>query len=156
MSQWHYLCKAGATATASHREYDSQERRFAFSFAVPGDPVPKPRPRVMANGGVYYPEPRKGMGYTAFKGWVQICFLEQAHRRSEWPSTACFALEVEYHTRGIGKRDVDNIAGSFMDALQGLVWVDDRLVTDVRCFKVVDVGKRQEPYCIVRVGKITN
>lgn len=77
----------------------------------------KARPRLTRTGHAYMPQPYK---------------LAQAEMRrqllSQWkhgPLEGPIALELA--VKGEGRGDSDNIAGAFMDAAHGILWIDDRV-----------------------------
>lgn len=92
-----------------------------ISFDVPGDPVPKGRPRHTKGGHTY--TPRRTTDYEAEIGgwWLRS--------RGIWlrPYSDPVALTVEVHER-IHASDLDNYVKVAMDALNGLAWDDDRQV----------------------------
>ena len=107
---------------------------FRIAFHVPGDCVPKARPKV-AGGHGYYPERPRGskrLSYLDYRELVQVQCL--AVLRSEHPSLLPVGPSFAALTWGIsvkarmGRGDADNVLGSFMDALIGILWKDDAQV----------------------------
>ena len=109
--------------------------RHVVTFTVPGSPVPKQRARVVAGQGGYYAARGRGsrrLTYPEYKELVQAECLRQCPDHGEAQEAhvtfgCCqFFLAVEVVTN---RGDADNLAGSVLDALNGLVWKDDKQVT---------------------------
>jgi crossover junction endodeoxyribonuclease RusA len=94
-------------------------------FFVPGKPVSKARPRVIARGvrcTAYTPAKTR-----AWEAAIRLVGASSA-RRSGWAATS-EPCEVEIALRGLHPlSDVDNAAKAVLDALNGLAWDDDRRV----------------------------
>jgi Holliday junction resolvase RusA-like endonuclease len=91
---------------------------------VPGRPVPAPRPRVHA-GGAHYPK-----RYTDAKEDLQRFFLvDLVNRRLRQRYEGAVRVDVTFAVDRRG--DVDNLAKTVLDALNGVVLVDDRQVVDL-------------------------
>jgi crossover junction endodeoxyribonuclease RusA len=116
-----------------------------YTFTVPGQPRPKPRPRVTKYG-TYMPE-----GYVTYKAIVGACF------RDRYPgdhlSTTEWWLSLEFHVRPTTRGDCDNLAGGIMDALEGVVWDNDRQVQALHVRKIYDVPKGKKPWTQVRMAE---
>ncbi len=112
-----------------------------FELVVPGNPLPKARPRF------------KGHAYTskATKDAEKAILDAAIELRGE---TDLFCIEqpirVELHFFRGNRRpcDLDNLAKLTLDALNGEVWADDSLIVDLRVTKAVD---RACPRTVVRV-----
>lgn len=92
---------------------------------VPGKPISKARPRVIARG-------VKCSAYTPAKtrAWEAAIRLvgAAAARRAGWAATSD-ACAVEIALRGLSAlSDLDNAAKAILDALNGVAWDDDRRV----------------------------
>lgn len=135
---------------------------IVFNFQVPGLPVPKQRARVSTDpktGQVraYYPKRARGSKrptYPEFKQQVwaharnamvkEGIHLPEPDEESEW----LLWINPYLHNRTDG--DVDNLAGTFMDALQGLVYKNDIQVRQVYVRRYI--GKKSvEPWTDVMV-----
>ena len=114
------------------------------SFTVPGDPVTKARARVArtANGvRSYTPQKTKdGMAHVAAR-------YRQA-RGPGTPGTRGFGVDMVFYVKTNQRRDVDNYVKLVFDGLNGVAWVDDSQVTEMKA-KVVRVG--DNPRSEVRV-----
>lgn len=114
-------------------------------FIVDGHAIPKKRPRVTRRG-TFMP--------TEYVEWKEriaeeaaVACAELADRGEPWPADApAFRLVVKCAFPGAVHGDTDGLVGSVMDALNGLVWKDDKLVVDQRGIKF-----QGEPRCEVEV-----
>lgn len=85
----------------------------------------KARPRLTRTGHAYMPQPYK---------------LAQAEMRrqmlGQWTRGPLEGpVSLELFVKGEGRGDSDNIAGAFMDAAHGILWIDDR-VTVIPVLKI--------------------
>ena len=124
-------------------------------FTVPGQPVPKQRARARKGAPGYY-APRapgsKRLSYPDYKKWVQACFIETVGPGWTGPDSQGWELAVEVYVENtVG--DIEGIAGSVADALEGLVWYNDR---QIGYFKVErhKVPKAQQPRVDVEIGPL--
>ena len=115
-----------------------------LSFVVPGPPVPKARPRTVQNNGktvTYTPEP-----VTRYENWIRLCAREVLDRNGGTMLHGPLRLEVTFYLRRPASRpkkyrypdrrpDVENLVKSVMDALTGLLWVDDAQVVTLNAQK---------------------
>lgn len=101
----------------------------ALSFIVPGQPVPKARPRVTSRG-VWTPARTK-----AYEAFVRG-FALQARQRIKaagivWTLSARYSVEIDLYGAD-AQADVDNVAKSILDACgtkrKPLLWHDDAQV----------------------------
>ena len=116
-------------------------------FTVPGDPVPKERPRqgrTRTGDRVFYtPKATKGYeslvqqcgalamrGRKLFEGPVEVkLFIGLSVPRS-WPKQKREAALRE-QILPTAKPDVDNVEKAVCDGLNGIAWKDDAQITDV-------------------------
>ena len=99
---------------------------MSLCFTVPGPPVGKQRPRTVRgrNGGVHTYTPGKTLAYEQH---VKVVALAAGARRAALAPPYCIELAIWWPDRR--RRDADNVLKSVMDALNGVVWADDCLVT---------------------------
>ena|SRR3990167_7027760 len=106
---------------------------FRIAFHVPGDCVPKARPKV-AGGHGYYPERPRGskrLSYPEYRELVQvqasralqIMALPDYQRMKAFDAPWGISVKAR-----LGRGDADNVLGSVMDALIGILWKDDAQV----------------------------
>ena len=92
---------------------------LVITFALPGPAVPKGRPRLGRGGRVYTPRRTH-----AYERAVHMAAL--ADRPSGWPMDARMSCEILIG--GSRRADVDNVAKSILDGLNGAAWADDSQV----------------------------
>lgn len=92
--------------------------RVSYAFTVPGEPVPKARPRVL--GTVTYTPART-----------------KAHERLVWvhaakagvrPIVGPVTMWLDFYVTRMDRGDLDNLAKTVLDALSGTAYADDRQV----------------------------
>jgi len=105
------------------RRLDVREGEAMIRITIPGRPVPKGRPRLGIRGRKAYvytpPETRK---YEKIVGWVA---KSQGCQPIEGP------VSVSMHVFCRGKMDVDNVAKSVLDGLNGVAYEDDDQVVEL-------------------------
>lgn len=116
-----------------------------ISFVVPGRPQGKGRPRFTTRGGharTYTPE-----ATASYENLVKITAMQALVDLPEWSKDGQFALRIEayfavpkskpkaYRDMALNdiiqpttKPDMDNIIKSICDALNGVLWHDDKQV----------------------------
>ena len=107
-------------------------------FTVPGRCIPTPRPRVSRRG-THYPK--------RYTDWLDSARVEayRACGRPLW--TGPVSVLVAFY--GARKNaDIDNLLKSCLDAIQGVIIVDDKQVVEVRAYR--DDG---EPRTIMEVSR---
>lgn len=97
-------------------------------LVVPGNPVPKARPRVGAHRNVY--TPRRTLEAEA----RLLGYLKAAYPRLR-PATGPCALAVTFYLKTDRRVDVDNLTKLVMDVGNRRIWLDDSQVSDVRVQK---------------------
>ena len=128
----------------------AEEAPFRLSFAVPGRPQGKGRPRfVRATGHAYTPE--HTASYEAkIAGFAQAEMLRppiELGRPIRLTVTAAFLPPASWSRkkrdqallgmiRPTGKPDIDNLAKVVGDSLNGVVWHDDQCVVEATVRKV--------------------
>ena len=120
--------------------------KHVVTFSVPGHPVPKPRARVRQGQGGYYPDRPRGskrLSYPEYRELVQVqclrmlgdleCDLSGRLRMSRgWPVN-----EWNYHqfllvvVAVCNQGDAESVSGTIADALEGLIWANDKQVRNV-------------------------
>ncbi len=111
-----------------------------FRFTVDGPAVPQPRPRV-GQFGAYYPKRVKKQDYEGYKEQVQAAALQERPVEN-WPDAeGRWLLTVHAYLPGKMLGDADKILATVMDALEGIVWVNDRQVDEVFVTKRYQAAK---------------
>ena len=96
-----------------HQEIDSPN----YILVIKQPLFSKARPRLTRSGHAYMPA-----AYKEAQGKMRRQIKEQW---TEGPLEGPISLLLR--VKGEGRGDTDNIAGAFMDAAQGIVFVDDRV-----------------------------
>lgn len=113
----------------------------AFSFVVPGNPVPKERPRVV-----------KGRTYTPARTVKAEDLVKFYARKARIPKlTGPVKLTATFYRQDAHACDVDNLAKLVQDALNGLAYEDDRQIVVLTAVKVID---REQPRTEVSVESV--
>ena len=107
---------------------------LAANLTIPGQPVPKERPRF-----------GKGRGYTSkatrdAEARVASSFQEQAgltHTITE-PLTGPVKFVARFYRKNNVTADLDNCLKLTSDALNGIAWVDDKQIKKLRADYYVD------------------
>jgi len=97
-------------------------------LVVPGNPVPKARPRLGAHRNVY--TPRRTLEAEA----RLLGYLKAAYPRLR-PATGPCAVALSFYLKTDRRVDADNLTKLVLDACNRRVWLDDSQVTDVRVQK---------------------
>jgi len=117
-----------------------------MTFTIPGQPVPKARPRVV-NGHAY--TPRETAEYERAVQWAYKAVAKGADPRTT-PCTVEMVFRFAIPASARRKRlpdlikpgdphthrpDIDNLSKSVLDALNGLAFTDDALVVEISARK---------------------
>lgn len=120
-----------------------------FSIWVAGDPVGKGRPRFTRHGQVYTP-----VKTEMYENHVRSIFLVKYPGKEPLKKQAVVAIRAYYTVpkrmrkadrealradsnaiRPTRTPDADNIVKICLDALNGVAYTDDRIITEIRCVK---------------------
>lgn len=96
---------------------------MTVAFTVPGRPVPKKRPRVAYQGrrAVTY-TPRETKDYEQAVGWAARPHFRQ-------PLEGMVGVNLQFFVARKDRRgDIDNLAKSVLDGLNGIAFADDRQI----------------------------
>ena len=88
-----------------------------MKFTIPGQPLPKQRPRFGQRGRVY--SPSKKEEERVFK---HVRFQLPLHFK---PLSGRIQIRADFYRKDKRRVDGDNLGKLVADALNGLVWVDD-------------------------------
>jgi Holliday junction resolvase RusA-like endonuclease len=107
-------------------------------FSVDGDPVPKQSFQVGRAGGT-----GQTSGYTPprVKAWQKAVSWMAHVAWPEVPMTGPVMVVIEFRLRTHRRQDLDNLSKAILDALNGVVWEDDKQVIDLHLRKVYDRDK---------------
>lgn len=109
-------------------------------FEIPGPPVAKQRPRRGPAGNWYTPQRTKD-----FEEQVAWCAKAAGVELKEGPCK----VEIDFHLSA-RRRDIDNLAKSVLDGMNGINGWDDRQVVALN-IRTVDVKDGSEEKTVVRV-----
>ncbi|AIM25019.1 endodeoxyribonuclease RusA family protein [Melissococcus plutonius] len=129
-----------------------------IKFIVPGQPVPQGRPRFARRGKfVQTYDPKTSVDYK--KLVKEVAELNKPESLLE----GALSVEIQIYKqslksfsklkrdlferkelRPITKPDIDNYAKGILDALKGVIWVDDGQVVRLVCDKFYSVSPRAE------------
>ena len=107
-----------------------------LEFTLPGPPRPKERPRF---GG---PRPRTPERTKEYQGAIaNVALVAKQRRRLEnralpaWPMDSTYEIECWFHFKKKldSLPDGDNCLKAVNDALEGVLWKNDRRVLDMHC-----------------------
>jgi|SRR3989337_1173333 len=106
-----------------------------FYIEVPGRCVPCPRPRAVRGRGAYYPQ--------RYTDWLDSARYETLRAVGKVLWSGPVSLKALFY--GVRPNaDIDNLIKSGMDALQGIIIVDDKQVMSVCAEKWVEGPARTE------------
>ena len=109
----------------------------SYSLIIPGDPVPKGRPRVY-----------RGHGVTPSRTRIAESRI-RADFMAKYPDGEPFdgpvKVVVEFWKAKRGRPDLDNLVKLVTDALNGVAYRDDEQIQTVegRCLRAGSAGQRQ-------------
>lgn len=110
-----------------------------IEFTIPGQPIPKGRPRFGRNGSVYTPKTT-----IAFEKKVKLSALAAGVKQLSGP----IQISTEFYMKDLRRVDADNILKAVMDALNGVAYKDDSQVMTGRWSKHLD---KANPRTVVTV-----
>jgi Holliday junction resolvase RusA-like endonuclease len=111
------------------QEVPSSTHELVLRLVVPGEPVAKGRPRFTRKGGVYTPT-RTRQAEDVIRGMV-IAVTPPADRSSRRLETGPLVLTCRFYRATGRTADTDNLVKLVKDALNGIVWQDDRQVVQL-------------------------
>lgn len=100
-----------------------------LQFTVPGRPIPKGRPRVGAHGTI---TPQRTKDYEQQVGYAALQAMPPESRTVPLYPSGDIYMSVTFYT---STGDIDNLAKSILDGLNGVVWMDDSQVVALHLFK---------------------
>lgn len=108
-----------------------------LSFFVAGKPTPKGRPRVMPNGHTFTPE--KTRAFEELVSWTAKIAMG-GQPPLEGPVFISLAFFGSH-----ANADVDNLAKAVLDAMNGIVYKDDKQISRLTATKRSIEGERGLP-----------
>ena len=103
-----------------------------IKFSVDMTPRPQPRPRVNRNGIVYEP-----FAISAYKRAIAIAAKDAMHGLTII-TPVLVGIDIRRNLNAASRNfgDIDNHIKSVLDAMNGIVYADDRLVVSVNAVKI--------------------
>lgn len=122
-------------------------RTLILDVTVPGNPIPKGRPRVGRNGHTITPARTAAAEHRV--GWL----VKAALAGYGGPDGARYAVEVRFcERRQPGQEaDADNCQKLIGDALNGVVWLDDTQVVEWHVWMERDASRPRTELRIFRL-----
>lgn len=108
-----------------------------LEIIVPGRPRPKQRPRVGRNGNVY--TPRQTQVYEQ-----QIKWRARVAMGNHPPLTGPVGVQMRFYFKGRRTPDADNCEKAILDAMQGIVYENDRQVKHTESEVLIGEPERVE------------
>jgi Holliday junction resolvase RusA-like endonuclease len=116
----------------------------SYHFSVLGNPVPKQSFRAVA-GGRGYTDPR-------VKAWQEKVAYEARYvMDGDEPLTGDLQVSLKFYLSDRRRKDLDNLSKGVLDALNGIVFVDDRQIVDLHLQKYYDKDNPGVSVCVTRV-----
>jgi len=100
-----------------------------FTLTIPGNPIPKARPRVV-KGRAYTPDRTREWEKTV-STWAGLFYQNE-------PSKARLKVSLRFYRKTRHKCDLDNLVKAVLDGLQGVLFVDDSQIDDIHARREVD------------------
>lgn len=112
----------------------AMDMRIVCNFTVPGEPVPKARPRFNFRTGRVYTPDRTVAAEQRIAEHLKVAF---PHLQ---PATGRIKFKAVFYMKGAGRGDWDNYGKLISDALNGKAWVDDKQVDQAEVLLIRDSG----------------
>ena len=100
-----------------------------MNFLVPGNPLPKQRPRMGKGGRFYSPSTQEEK---------RIAGHLQAQMGRNEPCGSDIAVTVRFYRANRRRADLDNLLKNLLDAANGVVWDDDWQIKQIQARMQVD------------------
>jgi Holliday junction resolvase RusA-like endonuclease len=104
---------------------------ISISFVVQGEAVPKQSFRFAA-GGRSFQKPR----VTAWEEVVRLSGMAARPKPSKEQMAGGWSVALTFYRKSRRAVDIDNLSKAVLDALQGVLWDNDRLVVELHVGKV--------------------
>lgn len=101
-----------------------------FGFKIAGEAVPKKRPRLGRHGVAYTPAETKT--WEEYLGYQMNVVMHQ-FTMVTYPIKVRIVFNLPYSQKN-KHGDIDNLAKSVLDAGNGIVWKDDRLIKQLHVY----------------------
>ena len=124
---------------------------YEVNFTIPGKAQAKQRPKFNRFSGRAY-TPKQTM---SFENWVRDCYFRSISSIDNKPTDKTLRVEIKMYVeipqskskkqkekmlageiKPIVKTDVDNVAKSILDALNGIIYLDDKQIIELDIEKI--------------------
>lgn len=107
-------------------------------YEIPGEPVPKARPRVeRMRGRIVTTTPARTVAYESAVRMHTTAALARARRAGvRWPTDARYAVELAVHRSTRQACDLDNLAKAYLDGAQSVLYANDAQIDDLRIVRL--------------------
>ncbi len=110
-----------------------------IKLVIPGRPIPKKRPRLNSkNSRSYVYTPPETAEYERKVGWYAL----QAAKGKSFSNDIAVFIKLYFKDRRFG--DVDNYGKALLDAIQGIVFDNDKQVAKLHIERYIDDNERAE------------
>ena len=127
-------------------------RALVATFTIKGEPVSKSRARFTKRGSktyAYTPERTKA-GEEAV-AWA----FRQVHRKPATDAEVAYRIEAHFYNGTRQRRDIDNMTKLILDGLNGVAWVDDNQVIEIKARKsYVPRAEARTEVAVYEVGRL--
>jgi crossover junction endodeoxyribonuclease RusA len=110
-------------------------KELALSFTIPGQPVPKGRPRLGKGGNVFTPKKTRSYEYAVGMVAAAAC---AAARWNAQPPAKSYAVILRVFTVSARRQDLDNVTKCLLDGMNRVVYPDDSLVDELHVYRQLD------------------
>ena len=111
-------------------------------FIVDGEPVPKARARVV-NGHTYTPHRTRDAESAVLQAWMRVGISHRPRKEDRYKVRLTF-------WRGTRRAcDIDNLAKTVLDALNGHAWLDDSQIVGMTLYK--NAADAEGPRTAIRI-----
>lgn len=117
-----------------------------YCLTVEGEPVPKARPRLDRRNMRIY-TPTTTVKAEHYIGWR----FKQQYPGVDPDKVMRFAVRLTFHCRREGRGDVDNRTKTVLDALNKIVWDDDRQIDELHA---LIVHRALQPRTVIEIFRV--
>jgi Holliday junction resolvase RusA-like endonuclease len=128
-----------------------ERKRMKIIFDVPGEPIPKARPRTVTQGG-------RIMTYTDARtrraeGVIRTCFLIEQRKAGleNQPFQGPVRVHAEFMRSTARRCDLDNLLKTVLDAVNKVAFEDDQQVVEFSAKKGIN---REAPGSVVTIEEM--
>ena len=142
---------------------EATDTQLIVEFEVEGLAVPKQRARVSTdrngNTHAYYANRSRNSKRLSYPEYMQLVIAQCTNALRNAPGyyggadiVGCYRIEVDSYRTSL-QGDWDNLGGTFSDALQGLIWCDDKQIIEGEVKKFL-VKRSKDCRVVIRVLRV--